>query len=86
VKSYLAPKKVRAFCEVMGFSNLSERIDDLKAQCGLPMRLRDAGIGEEQFRAILDRLVDLAFSDPSLIANPRRPLLSEIRQLFEECY
>jgi acetaldehyde dehydrogenase/alcohol dehydrogenase len=89
VKAYVAPKKIRMYCELVGLKDvggLAAKIEDLKAKCGLPRRLRDAGISEADFRANLDRLVDLAFADPSLITNPRRPLLSEIRQLFEEAF
>jgi len=88
VKAYVAPKKIAMFCELVGLKGvdgLVERIERLKAECGLPARLRDAGVGEGEFRASIDRLVDLAFADPSLISNPRRPLLSEIRELFERC-
>ncbi|MBI2933921.1 MAG: iron-containing alcohol dehydrogenase, partial [Planctomycetes bacterium] len=89
VKAYVAPKKIAMYCELMslkGVEALIDRINELKVKCGLPMRLRDAGLGEAEFRAALDRLVDLTFSDPSLISNPRRPLLSEVRELFERCY
>ena len=89
VKAYVVPKKIQQFCELVGLKNvegLVEKIEELKVKCGLPMRLRDAGVGETEFRAALDRLVDLAFSDPSLISNPRRPLLAEIRELFERCW
>jgi acetaldehyde dehydrogenase/alcohol dehydrogenase len=89
VKAYVVPKKIQQFCELVGLGNvdgLVEKLEELKVKCGLPMRLRDAGVGETEFRAALDRLVDLAFSDPSLISNPRRPLLAEIRELFEKCW
>ncbi len=89
VKAYVAPKKVQMFCELVGLKDveaLAHRIEELKVQCGLPRRLRDAGIPEADFRAQLDRLVELAFHDPSLITNPRRPLLAELRRILEECY
>jgi acetaldehyde dehydrogenase/alcohol dehydrogenase len=73
---------------LVGLKNLDalvERIEEIKSRCHLPRTLSDAGISPEEFRANLDRLVDLAFQDPSVVSNPRRPLLSEIRTLFEEC-
>lgn len=93
VKAYVAPKKIAAFCELMGLGRdgdpaerLVRRVEELQRACGLPLRIRDAGVNEPAFRERLDDLVDRAFEDPSLIANPRRPLLSEIRALFEEAY
>lgn len=89
VKAYVAPKKIKMYCEMIGLKDvdgLVAKIEDLKTKCGLPRRLRDAGISERDFRAELDRLVELAFREPALITNPRRPLLGEIRRLFEECY
>ncbi len=88
VKDYLAPKKIQLLCDLVGLKNLDalvERIEEIKSRCHLPRTLSDAGISPEEFRANLDRLVDLAFQDPSVVSNPRRPLLSEIRTLFEEC-
>lgn len=89
VKAYVAPRKIRQFCELAGLKDvdgLAGRIERLKEQCGLPRRLRDTGVSERDFRAQLDRLVELAFRDPSIITNPRRPLLAEIRRIFEECW
>ncbi len=89
VKDYLAPKKIKLLCDLLGLKDLDaliHRIEEVKSECNLPRRLADAGISVEEFRSNLDQLVDLAFQDPSVVSNPRRPLLSEIRALFEECF
>jgi alcohol dehydrogenase class IV len=54
VKSYLAPRKLAQFGEMMGFGGgvegVVEQVAKLQRGCGLPLRLRDAGVSEADFR------------------------------------
>lgn len=65
---------------------LIEAIDDLKAAVGIPATIREAGVGEEVFYASLDTMAEQAFDDQCTGANPRYPLISELKQLYINAY
>ena len=62
------------------------KINQLKAHCGIKQTIRDYGIAEEDFLNRLDEMVEQAFDDQCTGANPRYPLLSEIRQMYLNAY
>ena len=51
-----------------------------------PKSLQEAGIDEKEFLAKLDDLADKAFSDQCTSANPRVPLIPEIKQILLDAY
>ena len=57
-------------------------IDDLKEKIGIKKSIRDYGIGEDDFLARLDDMVEQAFDDQCTGANPRYPLMKEIKQMY----
>ncbi len=57
-------------------------IEDLKARLGVPPTIREAGVDEEAFREGVDHLSELAFDDQCTGANPRYPLIAEIRAMY----
>ncbi len=61
---------------------LIKAIDELKAQLNIPMSIRDAGVDEKAFMANLDQLAEDAFDDQCTGANPRYPLISELKELY----
>lgn len=61
-------------------------IDRLKAELGIPMTIREAGVEEKAFLENLDELSEMAFDDQCTGANPRYPLIAEIRDLFLRAY
>ena len=61
-------------------------INRLKKELGLPGSIREAGVAEKQFHAQLDTLAANAFDDQCTGANPRYPLISEIKELFLRAY
>ncbi|MBQ9973428.1 MAG: bifunctional acetaldehyde-CoA/alcohol dehydrogenase [Oscillospiraceae bacterium] len=65
---------------------LCAAIDELKARVGIKATIRDYGIGEDEFLATLDEMVEQAFDDQCTGANPRFPLMSEIRQMYLNAY
>ena len=65
---------------------LIEAIDTLKERVGIKKTIRDYGIDETDFLSRLDEMVEQAFDDQCTGANPRYPLLSEIRQMYLNAY
>lgn len=66
--------------------NLIKHIDELKAKIGIKKTIRDYGIEEKDFLESLDEMVDQAFDDQCTGANPRYPLMSEIKQMYLNAY
>ena len=66
--------------------NLIKAINDLKAQVGIKDTIRDYGIDEDDFLSRLDDMVEQAFDDQCTGANPRYPLMSEIKQMYLNAY
>ncbi|MGI6084594.1 MAG: bifunctional acetaldehyde-CoA/alcohol dehydrogenase [Acetivibrionales bacterium] len=66
--------------------NLIKHIDELKAKIGIKKTIREYGIEEKDFLATLDQMVDQAFDDQCTGANPRYPLMSEIKQMYLNAY
>ena len=61
-------------------------VDDLKKKIGIKDTIREYGIDETAFLARLDDMVEQAFDDQCTGANPRYPLMSEIRQMYLNAY
>ena len=53
---------------------------------GIPKLFKDVGIEEQEFLAKLDILADRAFEDQCTTANPRVPLVEEIKQIMLDSY
>ncbi len=67
-------------------NNLIEGIEKLKARVGIKKTLRDYGVSEEAFLATLDEMSEAAFDDQCTGANPRYPLISELKQLYMNAF
>ena len=61
-------------------------VDALKEQVGIKKTIRDYGIDETDFLNRLDAMVEQAFDDQCTGANPRYPLMHEIRQMYLNAY
>lgn len=66
--------------------NLIGALDRLKEQVGIKKTIRDYGVEEDVFLERLDEMVEQAFDDQCTGANPRYPLMSEIRQMYLNAY
>ena len=66
--------------------NLIAAVDELKAKIGIRKTIRDYGIDETDFLNRLDSMVEQAFDDQCTGANPRYPLMSEIKQMYLNAY
>ena len=69
-----------------GVNSLIKAIQELSSNINEPKSLQEAGIDEKEFLAKLDDLADKAFSDQCTSANPRVPLIPEIKQIMLDAY
>ncbi len=65
---------------------LINAVDELMTQVNLPKSIKEFGVKEDEFMANLDVLVERAFDDQCTGANPRYPLMSEIKEIFLNAY
>ena len=61
-------------------------VEELKTKIGIRKTIRDYGIDESTFLSRLDDMVEQAFDDQCTGANPRYPLMSEIKQMYLNAY
>ncbi|MGN1122699.1 MAG: bifunctional acetaldehyde-CoA/alcohol dehydrogenase, partial [Eubacterium sp.] len=65
---------------------LIKKIDELKEYCGIKKTIKDYGVDEKYFLDTLDEMVEQAFDDQCTGANPRLPLMSEIKDMYLRAY
>ena len=65
---------------------LINKIEELKQQIGIKKTIKDYGIDEKVFLDNLDEMTEQAFDDQCTGANPRYPLMSEIKQMYLNAY
>ncbi len=73
---------VKADSDVEKLEGLIKLINDLKARVGIKPTIADYGIDENDFMKRLDDMTEQAFDDQCTGANPRYPLMSEIKQMY----
>ena len=95
---YEYPHTLRRYAEVAEYlgikgktdeekvEHLIEKIDELKEKIGIKKTIKDYGIDENDFLTRLDDMVEQAFDDQCTGANPRYPLMSEIKQMYLNAY
>ena len=95
---YKYPHTLRRYAEIaemLGISGkndeekvdkLIKKIDALKKEIELPLTIKEAGVDEKKFLETLDEMSEAAFNDQCTGANPRYPLISEIKQLYLNAY
>ena len=66
--------------------NLIAALDELKAKVGIKSRIMDYNIDEKDFLNRLDEMTEQAFDDQCTGANPRYPLMSEIKKMYLNAY
>ncbi|MBQ7958032.1 MAG: bifunctional acetaldehyde-CoA/alcohol dehydrogenase [Clostridia bacterium] len=66
--------------------NLIKAINDLKARVGIKETIKDYGVDEKVFLDNLDEMVEQAFDDQCTGANPRYPLMSEMKEMYLNAY
>ena len=95
---YPYPHTLERYCECAHFLGINgaddkdtlekfiEKIEELKTTCGIRKTIADYGVTEEAFLASLDDMVEKAFDDQCTGANPRYPLMSEIKAMYLKAY
>ncbi len=68
------------------FENLLLKLEDLKEKIGIKKSIKEYGIDEKYFLETLDEMVEQAFDDQCTGANPRYPLMKEIKEIYLKCY
>ena len=66
--------------------NLIKALDELKEKIGIKKTIADYGVDEKEFLDKLDEMATLAFDDQCTSANPRYPLIKEIKQMYLNAY
>ncbi len=61
-------------------------LDEIKTQLGIPASIREAGVQEADFLAKVDKLAEDAFDDQCTGANPRYPLIAELKQIMLDTF
>lgn len=95
---YEYPHALRRYAEIADSLNLGgntdqeklerliNKIDELKERVGFKKKIKDYGISEEDFLSTLDEMSEKAFDDQCTGANPRYPLISEIKEIYLKTY
>ncbi len=95
---YPYPHTLERYCEVANFlgifgknnedtfKKLLEEIDKLKETVGIKKTIKDYGVDEKVFLETLDDMTMQAFDDQCTGANPRYPLMSEIKEMYLKAY
>ena len=91
-----ATARYARIAEFLGLTGITEtekvnaliaEVEDLKRRLDIPASIRDAMSGsEEDFFTKLDLIADQAFDDQCTVANPRYPLISDLKQLLVDAY
>ena len=66
--------------------NLIKMIDELKERVGIKKTIKDYDVPEDKFLETLDQMCEDAFDDQCTGANPRYPLISEIKEMYLKAY
>ena len=87
-KYYELAKKVglKAETKEEGINSLIEKIKELNQHMNIPKSFKEAGIDEQEFLSKVDMLADRSFEDQCTTANPRVPLVSELKQILLDSY
>lgn len=95
---YEYPHALRRYAEIADSLNLGgntdqeklerliNKIDELKERVGFKKTIKDYGISEGDFLSTLDEMSEKAFDDQCTGANPRYPLISEIKEIYLKTY
>ncbi|MDY5021842.1 MAG: bifunctional acetaldehyde-CoA/alcohol dehydrogenase [Blautia sp.] len=68
------------------FDKLIDKLEELKKIIEIKPTIRDYGVDEKYFMETLDDMTEQAFNDQCTGANPRYPLMSEIKELYLKAY
>ena len=75
-----------AYTNEEGVNSLIEEIKKLNRDLGIPSSFKEQGVDEQEFLSKVDMLADRAFEDQCTTANPRLPLVTELKQILIDSY
>ncbi len=75
-----------AYTNEEGVNSLISEVKKLNADLGIEKSFKEAGINEEEFLSKIDMLADRAFEDQCTSANPRVPLVTELKEILIDAY
>lgn len=75
-----------AYTNEEGVWSLIHEVQRLNKDLNIPCSFKEAGVDEKEFMAKVDELADRAFSDQCTTANPRLPLVHELKQILIDSY
>jgi acetaldehyde dehydrogenase/alcohol dehydrogenase len=92
------PMEAQRYAEIVSFIGIDGKTDDekiekliakiseLKESIGIKKTIKDYGIDEKEFLEKLDEMVEHAFDDQCTGANPRYPLMKELKEIYLKAY
>ncbi len=95
---YEFPHTLERYAEIADFLHLGgstdeeklekliDEIEKLKRKIGIKATIKDYGVDEKYFLETLDEMTEMAFDDQCTGANPRYPLMSEIKAMYLKAY
>lgn len=92
---FIADEKYATLAKKLGFNaqtkeegieSLIREVKALNKKLGLPASFKEAGLDEQEYMSKLDMLADRAFEDQCTTANPRVPLVEELKQILIDSY
>lgn len=92
---YIADEKYANFAKKIGLdvkdtedgvNKLIEMVKTMNEKLGIPKSFKEYGINEEEYMNKLDTLANHAFEDQCTTANPRLPLVSELKKILIDAY
>ncbi|WP_392566525.1 bifunctional acetaldehyde-CoA/alcohol dehydrogenase [Utexia brackfieldae] len=97
---YGYPQAIKRYAEIADHLDLTSKsdsnelkvekliqwIETLKAEINIPTSIKEAGVDEQAFLAAVDELAVNAFDDQCTGANPRYPLIAELKQIYLDSY
>ena len=95
---YAYPHTLERYAEVADYLKLSGKndtekvealisaVNTLKERVGIKRTIKDYGVDEKSFLETIDAMTEQAFDDQCTGANPRYPLMSEIKEMYLKAY
>lgn len=71
---------------IFGFRSSAQECGDLEKEVGLDMNFKSLGIDEKEWNKHLDRIAMLAYEDQCSPANPRVPLMEDMKEILKASY
>ena len=92
---FIADEKYAKFAKKIGMSvkntedgvnQLIDLVNKMNHELGIPCSFQEYGINEEEYMSKIDQLAQRAFEDQCTTANPRLPLVSELKKILIDAY